>query len=130
MKKKAIIISLLVALIFLTLSSCREDYVPEVVKVQSINITGENIKINPETNAKYAIVRKNSDGKWVYQLEYTVAPDNATNAKVDFVYGKDAAITVSDSGFVTFSEPDCAIIIKIMATDGSGTSDTITLYSR
>lgn len=130
MKKKAIIISLLLALIFLTLSSCREDYVPEVVKVQSINITGDNIKINPETNAKYAIVRKNSDGKWVYQLEYTVAPDNATNAKVDFVYGKDAAITVSDSGFVTFSEPDCAIIIKIMATDGSGTSDTITLYSR
>lgn len=130
MKKKAIIISLLLALIFLTLSSCREDYVPEVVKVQSINITDENIKINPETNAKYAIVRKNSDGKWVYQLEYTVAPDNATNAKVDFVYGKDAAITVSDSGFVTFSEPDCAIIIKIMATDGSGTSDTITLYSR
>ncbi len=99
-------------------------------KVESITITGDTIKINQEKNTKYAIVRQNDDGEWVYQLEYTITPDNATNARVDFVYEKDGTVTVSDTGLVTFTEPDSAIIIKIMATDGSGISDTITLYSR
>jgi endo-alpha-1,4-polygalactosaminidase (GH114 family) len=106
-----------------------ETYVTDE-KVESISITGDKIKINHEKNTKYAIVRQNDDGEWVYQLEYTITPNNATNANVDFVYEKDDSVTVSDTGLVTFTEPDCAIIIKIMATDGSGISDTITLYSR
>ncbi len=130
MKKRLLITSLLFVLFSLVLISCKEDYIPEAVKVQSITITGDDIKINQSTNTKYAIVRQNDNGKWAYQLKYTVAPDNATTPKVDVVYDKDDTITVSDTGLVTFTEPDSAIIIKIMATDGSGTSDTITLYSR
>ena len=107
-----------------------EVYVTEQ-KVESITIIGDDIVINSSTNQKSVKVFADENGVWEYQLQYVLNPDDATNAKVDFVYDDHPSVTVSDTGLVTYVDhPDGfpSVKIKILATDGSGASDVVTLY--
>lgn len=104
-----------------------EIYVTEQ-KMESVTIFGDDIVISSETGNKYVIIYPNEDGVWEYQLQYTISPDNTSNTVVDFIFEADPSVSVSSTGLVTMTEFG-STIIKIMATDGSGASDTVTIYA-
>ena len=65
----------------------------EVIDVQSIELLNEGLKDSGDPEkGYYAIIQKNENGEWKYQIKYRVHPDNATNTKVDFSYNKNQTI--------------------------------------
>ncbi len=97
----------------------------EKVYVERIEILNSDIKIDGD-GGKYVTIRPNENGDRIYQLEWRVYPDNATNKAIDFIYDtQNTNVTVDEAtGVITFQKKG-AIQIQIMATDGSGVSETI-----
>ena len=128
MKRNLFLFTVVLLLICAPLTACKKDF-DEAVKCESITVIGEEIKTSKGSNAKYVLIEKNDDGEWVYQLKYTIFPDDATDKDVEFIYEENASLSVSKDGLVTYSGGGMpSTMIKIMAKDGSGASDIITLY--
>ena len=97
----------------------------EKVYVERIEILNSDVKIDDE-GMKYVTIRPDESGNRIYQLEWRVYPDNATNKTVDFIYdSQNTNVTIDETtGVVTFQKKG-SIKIQIMATDGSGVSEII-----
>ena len=132
-------ISLLVcAAVMLTifLSSCNKSSeksgglknFDEDILVTEIEILNDGLKEH-ETWGKYVVIPKNENGEWLYQIEYRVYPDDATNKKVEFIYDHQSKATVTDDGIVTFSEPGW-VTVEIIPLDGSDVSTKITIVAK
>ena len=103
----------------------------EVIDVQSIELLNEGLKDSGDPEkGYYAIIQKNENGEWKYQIKYRVHPDNATNTKVDFSYNKNQTIATVDeeSGVVTFNRVG-TITITLLPNDRSDCEAKITLIA-
>lgn len=83
-----------------------------------LNVDGEKI-IKLEAND---IKTTDSYGKevWVYQLNYLITPDNATNPEVSFeVLNENLKndIVISDTGEITFYKEIISVTIKVTSLD-------------
>lgn len=93
----------------------------EDVKVTDVTIVNEGIRYT-QNGEKYIVL---TPGNSTFQIEYTVAPDDAVNKEVSFIYDEQNTIaTVDKNGLVTFNTIG-SIIVYVIATDGNGASDKI-----
>ena len=123
--KKSVII--LIAVIYIasialvTFFGLKHNTFFEDKKVTDISIANEGIKYTRD-GEKYIVIPMGAD---TFQIEYTVGPEDASNKNVTFVADEQSTIaTVDQNGLVTFNKPG-SIIIYVMASDGSGCSDSI-----
>lgn len=103
----------------------------EIVYVESIEILNEGLK-DSNTFGKYAVVTLDENGEAMYQIEYRVRPDNATNQSVNFVYDKQTqGVSVDENGIVKFTAPGM-VIITLTPKDGTvlETETKITIIAR
>ena len=99
------------------------------ISVTKIGITNEEIKTS-DTGEKYIVVRPDENEERKIQLQYSVYPENATDSGVTFVYDKqNTSVFVDEKGMVTFTEKG-AVVVRVVATDGSNVSDTIRIIAR
>lgn len=130
MKKAVIIIIVLIYIASVALVSffgLQFKVFEEVIPVERIEITNEGQKYS-ETQGDYIVIRPDADGDRRVKIDYHVYPENASNTKVDFAYEEVEGVTVSEDGLVTFSGPGL-IKVRVIATDGSNTEDTLLIIS-
>ena len=90
----------------------------EKIYVERIEILNSDVR--EKDDKKFVAILPDDNGERKYQINYRVYPDNATNSKVDFVYDtQNTNVSVDENGVVTFKKRG-AVIVQIMATDGSG----------
>ncbi|MBO5879977.1 MAG: hypothetical protein J6Q68_05440 [Clostridia bacterium] len=100
-----------------------------VIDVERIEITNPGQKYS-DLWGEYIVIYPDENGEWICKIDYQVYPANATTPKVEFGYDKQTSgVYVSEDGVVQFSKP-AMIKIQVLATDGSGASDTITIVAR
>ena len=104
----------------------------EVVYTTDIELLNPDIMTSPE-GKKYVVIDPQPDGTYMYQIDYRVHPDNATNDGVLFVYNEEKAeklsITVDENGVVKFSPKGGTITVQLIAKDGSGASATLEIIT-
>ena len=106
----------------------KEKNFTEVIHVERIEITNEGQKYS-ETQGDYIVITSDDEGYKSLQIEYCVYPEDASNKEVDFVYEEVEGVTVDEYGLVTFSKPGL-IKVRVIATDGSNTEDTLLIIAR
>ena len=107
-----------------------KDEPADVVYTTRVEIVNEDVKIDPDTGEKYVVIRPDDKGERKYQILYKVYPDNATDKNVTFSYDtQNTVVTVDKYGVVTFSKKG-AVIVEVIANDGSGAKDTIKIMAR
>lgn len=105
----------------------------EKIYVNEVKIVNEGVSLD-ETGKKYVVIRPNSYGELVYKLECVITPDDASAKELDFQYDKEIDyVSVGDDGTVRFDRakmgPRGAVDITVVSTDGTGVSDSITIYA-
>ena len=104
----------------------------EVVYTTEIELLNPDIMTSPE-GKKYVVIDPQPDGTYMYQIDYRVHPDNATNDGVLFVYNEEKAerlsITVDENGVVKFSPKGGTITVQLIAKDGSGARATLEIIT-
>ena len=126
MKKAVIIIIVLIYVASVALVSffgLQFKVFEEVIPVERIEITNEGQKYS-ETQGDYIVTHERR-----VKIDYHVYPENASNTKVDFAYEEVEGVTVDEHGIVTFSGPGL-IKVRVIATDGSNTEDTLLIIAR
>lgn len=103
--------------------------IPPVVFVESIEITNEGMKYH-DTHGNYIVIYPNENGEYILQIEYTVGPENASNTSVIFQYDTEVDYaSVDENGLVTFTGRG-SLKVEVVAADGNGASDTITIIAK
>ena len=98
-----------------------------VIYVDEIEIIDENC-FYKQDGTKYIFLYPDEEGKREYQIVWKLTPENATNSNVDFIYDyMNTNVTVDQNGLVSFSDIG-TITVTVMANDGSGKSDSISIY--
>ena len=133
MKKSVVIIIAIIYIASIALVSffgLQYKSFKETVYTTDIKITNADIKIDPDTGEKYVVIRPDAEGKRKYQILYDVSPDNATDKGVVFSYDEqNTSVEIDEYGVVTFSKKG-AVIVEVVAKDGSGAKDTIKIMAR
>jgi hypothetical protein len=100
-----------------------EEIVPvEKIEILNKDLEYEYMEADGSTTIKkdkpYVFIKPNANGEYVYQIDYHVYPDNATNKKVDFSFDQATTkgVTVSEDGLVRFD------------TSVEGYSKAVTIY--
>ena len=104
----------------------------EKIYVNSVEITNAGVSFGED--GKYVVIRPNSRGELIYKIDYKITPDKATEQEVEFQYDKEISyVAVGDDGTVVFDKSTMgsrgAVTVTVVATDGTGASDTITIYA-
>lgn len=131
MKKAVIIIIVLIYVASVALVSffgLQFKVFEEVIPVERIEITNKDQK-HSETQGDYIVIHPDDDGDRFVKIDYHVYPENASNTNVDFAYEEVEGVTVDEHGLVTFSGPGL-IKVRVIATDGSNTEDTLLIIAR
>ncbi|MBE6535387.1 MAG: hypothetical protein E7677_02025 [Ruminococcaceae bacterium] len=131
MKKAVIIIIVLIYVASVALVSffgLQFKVFEEVIPVERIEITNEGQK-HSETQGDYIVIHPDASGERRVKIDYHVYPENASNTNVDFAYQEVEGVTVDEHGLVTFSGPGL-IKVRVIATDGSNTEDTLLIIAR
>lgn len=100
----------------------------EEVLVEKIELRDPNLK-KSETWGQYTLVEPDESGKWHYQIEYRVYPEDATNSGVKFAFTEKEGVTVDENGLVTFDKAGRFISVQLIPEDGSDVSTMITILS-
>ena len=91
----------------------------EIVYVSSIELLGDELKTNAQ-GQKTVTIFPDENGERKYQIKYRVHPDNATDDGVIFAYDEEKTFaTVDENGVVTFKRGGRALIVQLIAKDGS-----------
>ena len=107
----------------------------EVVYVESVELLNEGL-LAPDFEADfdyYALVAPNEQGELRYQIKYRVHPDNATDQSVDFVLedasgdGVQTTATVDKNGVVIMDSVGTAVIVTVIAKNGSGEKASVSV---
>ncbi len=111
-----------------------------VTKIECLNQTDERSIVSEDEYGKLIEVKFTTPGKaedlsgTILQLSHRVFPDNATKKKVKYVYNRELTrVTMAtdesgnELGLFLFSGK-CYFKVQIMATDGSGICDTVTIW--
>ena len=115
MKKSVIILIALIYVVSIALVSffgLQFKVFEEVIPVERIEILNEpddylakpNENGEGEVQVPYVFIEPNANGEYVYQLDYHVYPDDATNKKVNFSFDAETTkgVTISEDGLVRF----------------------------
>lgn len=113
-----------------------------VTKVECINTSDDRSTVTTDKYGKIIDVkwkgRASDDGHegTILQLYYKVSPDDATTKRVKFVFKRNENVVKmatdekgNEYGLLLFQNK-CVLRIKIMATDGSGYFEEITIRVR
>jgi len=111
-----------------------------VTKIECLNETDERSTVVVDEYGKLIKVKFTTPGNesdlsgTILQIKYRVYPDDATNKKVKFVFNrnlKNVKMATDENGnelgLFIFSGR-CYFDLEIVATDGSGISDTVSIY--
>lgn len=111
-----------------------------VTKIECLNKTDERSIVSEDEYGKLIEVKFTTPGKaedlsgTILQLTHRVFPDNATKKKVKYVYNRELTrVTMAtdeggnELGLFLFSGK-CYFKVQIMATDGSGIYDIVTIW--
>ena len=130
MKKSVILligIIYILAIVVVSFFGLKVETFNETKYVTSIECINEGVQLDSQ-GEKYVVIAY--EDQLVYQIEWRVFPDEASNNRVAFVYDENkTTATVNDLGRVYFNRKG-AIKVFIMSTDGSNISDTITIIAR
>ena len=134
MKKSVIILIALIyiaSVVLVSFFGLQYKSFKEIVYTTGIELLNTDLKINEETGETYVVIRPDKEtGERKYQILYRVHPDNATDPGVSFAYDKqNTAVSIDENGVVTFTKRG-AVIVEIIAKDGSGAKATLTIYAR
>ena len=115
MKKSVIILIALIYVVAIALVSffgLQFKVFEEVIPVEKIEILNEpdDYLEKPNENGEgsvqvpYVFIKPNANGEYVYQLNYHVYPDDASNKKVNFSFDESTTkgVTISEDGLVKF----------------------------
>ena len=115
MKKSVIILIALIYVVAIALVSffgLQFKVFEEVIPVEKIEILNEpdDYMEKPSESGEgtvqvpYVFIKPNANGEYVYQLNYHVYPDDATNKTVDFSFDESTTkgVTISEDGLVKF----------------------------
>ncbi len=101
----------------------------EIVYTTGIELLNTDIK-TADNGEKYVVIRPDENGERKYQILYRVHPDNATDPGVSFSYDKqNTSVSIDENGVVTFTKKG-AVIVEIIAKDGSGAKATLKIMAR
>lgn len=111
-----------------------------VTKIECLNQSDDKTTVSEISSGKLIKIKFTTPGNktdlsgTILQLVYRVYPDNATNKKVKFVYNRELTRVQmatdengNELGLFLFSGT-CYFTVQIMATDGSGLYDTVTIW--
>ena len=137
MKKSVIILIALIYVVSIALVSFfglqfkvfEEEIYVERIEIQNSYVYNNQqypkykAETNPDTGettqVPYFIIEPNANGERVFQIEYRVYPDNATNGKALFsIDDSIQGVSVSEDGLVRF-EKSGAATVYITPADGS-----------
>ena len=130
MKKSVVILIAIIyvaSIALVTFYGLKHNTFFEDKPVERVTITNEGISYT-STGEKYVALLPDENGNRTYQITYEVTPDDAYNREVDFVIDDGVTYaTVDENGLVTFNAPLKSAIVYVVATDGSGAKDKITI---
>ena len=128
MKKSVIIIIALVFVISVALVNflgVNHKIFDEVISVSEISFSDERIGIDEKTGEKYLVLSPDESGNRIYQIQYVIGPENATDKNVLFAYdSQNGLASIDENGVVTFTRSG-TIFVTITPADGSDCSDTL-----
>ena len=147
MKKSVVILIALIYVVAIALVSffgLQFKVFEEVIPVEKIEILNEpddyltkwSEELQADVEIPYVFIKPNANGEYVYQLDYHVYPDDATNKKVNFAYDTETTkgVTITEDGLVTFDTSvegfSQYVTVYITPADGSDfkTQFIIALY--
>ena len=148
MKKSVIIIIALIYVISIALVSffgLQFKVFEEIIPVEKIEIQNSYVyngqqypKYKAEANQEtgetlqvpYFIIEPNSEGERLFQIEYRVYPDNATDARARFSIDETIqGVSVSEEGLVRFEKAGAATVY-ITPADGSDFKTKIIIIAK
>lgn len=118
--KKIIAFALLLSSLF-TLVACSSRYA-------TIEVIGEEVKYD-ESWGNYVVIHPDENGKWEYQIKWSIYPNAISDSRVEFSYdshGLDA--TVDQDGKVTFGS--IGMITVTLSVKRSDATATLTVIAR
>jgi len=119
-------VTIVASVVIISIFGINPEISGNTIYVNSVNFTcGELV----DQNGTMVRQAKLPAGTNEYQLTWLINPTNATYPDIRFTCVSNY-VTISSEGRVTFAFPSGAetgVIIKVLTTDGSGLSDTITI---
>jgi len=120
-------ITIVASVVIISIFGINPELSGNTIYINSINFTcGE--MVNQDGNMVRQL--KLPSGTTEYQLTWTISPTNATYPDEIRFTCYNNYVTITSEGRVTFAFPsgtETGVIIKVLTTDGSGLSDTITI---
>ncbi|MEG1706936.1 MAG: Ig-like domain-containing protein [Clostridia bacterium] len=133
--KKVVIISIclifILSVVFVGFFGMEIAHYDETVYVTLIEcVNSDMLWLDDEHTEKYVVINYvGGVDSTVYQLDWKVYPEDATNRNVRFVYDEDTDIaTVTQTGVVIFHKSG-SITVTLKSADGTTAYATVTIYA-
>ena len=105
----------------------------EKIYVSELKIVNEGVLYDEEGN-RYVVIRPDSAGELKYKIECKLTPEDATAQEIEYLYDHEIDyVTIEADGSVIFDREKMggrgAVSVTATSTDGTGVSDSITIYA-